>query len=199
MLLCRLSAPTILRSHYALTVAIPLVRHPDRGVRTSVRKHEWNQRAAVNFDVLGAWNNRIEQPVDISQSIKSGKLVTEVSLEKVGVVSLLGRREVNEDRYCMLQLDPQLLMFGVFDGHGGSLAADYVCEHLPNQVRNILNTGEKNLQVILRQAFLNTNEAFARFVKEEVSGKDQGKGMVFNSQHHLTHWSQGDLNEILDQ
>lgn len=55
----------------------------------------------------------------------------------MGVASSVGRRTYQEDRYCYFcssyysprycvsQLRPDLLYLAVFDGHGGTLCADY--------------------------------------------------------------------------
>lgn len=48
----------------------------------------------------------------------------------LGKRSTRGGREENEDRYKVEDLGNRLYYFGVFDGHRGSHAADYVTSHL---------------------------------------------------------------------
>ena len=57
------------------------------------------RQGGVNFDTIGSWNNRLEMPIMMAESIKKGKLIPEIPLDRVGVATLLGRRKVNEDRY----------------------------------------------------------------------------------------------------
>jgi hypothetical protein len=47
----------------------------------------------VNFETLGSWNNRIDMPIMIEESIKTGKLIPEIPLDQVGKATLLGRRK----------------------------------------------------------------------------------------------------------
>ncbi len=121
-----------------------------------------SRRSALNFDTLGSWDNKVDLPVNIETSIKYGKLIPDILVENVGVVSLLGRRKVNEDRYKISEIRPNLLMFAMYDGHGGHHAADFVCEHMENHISFWLDRGEKNLSKILRTAFIDVNNAFAR-------------------------------------
>lgn len=60
-------------------------------------------------------------------SIRYGKPIPKVSLSKIGCASLIGQRKENEDRFQVSQLNENTLYFAVFDGHGGSEAADF-CE-----------------------------------------------------------------------
>ena len=56
------------------------------------------RQAGVNFDTLGSWNNRISMQIAMKESLKMGKLIPQIPLEKVGTASLIGRRKYNEDR-----------------------------------------------------------------------------------------------------
>jgi len=115
----------------------------------------------VNFDTLGSWNNRLELAINVEESIRRGRLIPVISLADVGVASLDGRRHENEDRTIAVELAPNLLMFGIFDGHGGPEAVDYIIEHLPEHVKNLLNENS-DLTAVLQQAYLDMNDGFTK-------------------------------------
>lgn len=81
----------------------------------------------TTWDSFGIWDNRIDEPILLPPSIRYGKPIPKVSLSKVGCASLIGQRKDNEDRYRVSELTDRVLYFAVFDGHGGSEAADF-CE-----------------------------------------------------------------------
>jgi hypothetical protein len=118
----------------------------------------------VNFDTLGSWNNRLHLPINMEESIRRGQLIPVISLNDIGIASLCGRRINNEDRTVTQVLAPNLLMFGIFDGHGGQEAVDYVVDHLPGHVAYWLENGETDLTVILRRSFLDVNNGFTRLL-----------------------------------
>jgi len=113
----------------------------------------------VNFDTLGSWNNRMELAINLEESIKRGRLIPMISFADVGEASLDGRRQVNEDRTIAVELAPNLLMFGIFDGHGGAEAVDYVVKHLPGHVKRLLHDNN-DLKTVLQEAYLNVNDGF---------------------------------------
>ena len=115
----------------------------------------------VNFDTLGSWNNRLELAIDVKESIRRGRLIPVISLADVGVASLDGRRHENEDRTVAVELAPNLLMFGIFDGHGGPEAVDYVVEHLAGHVKCLLDNSN-DLSAVLRQSYLDVNDGFTK-------------------------------------
>jgi len=117
----------------------------------------------VNFDTLGSWNNRIELAINVEESIRRGRLIPVISLADVGVASLDGRRHENEDRTIVVELAPNLLMCGIFDGHGGPEAVDYVIEHLPGHVKCLLDEND-DLTAVLRQAYLDVNDGFTEHI-----------------------------------
>lgn len=53
----------------------------------------------VNFDILGTWDNRIDFPMLLQESIKTGKPIPKISIDNCGVASVIGRRKSNEDRF----------------------------------------------------------------------------------------------------
>ena len=131
----------------------------------------FNRRSAGNFDTIGSWNTRVQMKLNMEQSIKFGKLIPEVSLDNVGVTSLIGRRKENEDRHKILRLAPNLLMFAIFDGHGGPHAADYTSDRMSKHIKFWIERGESNLQTVLKNAFVGVNNAFARQIRHNLVGK----------------------------
>ena len=117
----------------------------------------------VNFDTLGSWNNRMELAINVEESIRRGRLIPMISLADVGKASLDGRRQVNEDRTIAAELAPNVLMFGIFDGHGGPEAVDYIVEHLPGHVKRLLDEDD-NITIVLQQAYLDVNDGFTKDV-----------------------------------
>ena len=68
------------------------------------------------------------------------------------------------------ELSPHLLLFGVYDGHGGSAASDFACTHMENHIRAVMERGETNLGTILKQAFVNLNTDFSRYLRYSLPG-----------------------------
>lgn len=81
----------------------------------------------TTWDSFGIWDNRIDEPILLPPSIRYGKPIPKVSLSNVGCASLIGQRKENEDRFQVSQMTDNIMYFAVFDGHGGSEAADF-CE-----------------------------------------------------------------------
>ncbi|XP_022087933.1 protein phosphatase 1K, mitochondrial-like [Acanthaster planci] len=119
------------------------------------------------WDTYGTWENRIEEPILLQQSIKHGIPIPKISLSNVGQESLIGRRLTNEDRIRVGELAPNLLYFGIYDGHGGAVAADFASYSLEHHVAYWL-TKEHDLQVVLRQSFVDLENQFARYLHMEL-------------------------------
>lgn len=118
-----------------------------------------------DFDTFGTWDNRIEKlPILVEESIKKGKLIPNIGIDLVGKASLQGRCNYQEDRYVVKELDKGILYFGVFDGHRGTAAAEFMKNRLHDHVLFHLKSGEKNLETVLSRAFLSANNAFAKYV-----------------------------------
>lgn len=124
-------------------------------------ENKGQRQGGVNFDTIGSWNNKIDMPIMMEESIKKGKLIPEIPLDQIGVASLLGRKKVNEDRYFIKKLSPTLLFFGIFDGHSGSLVADFVSTSIVDHIKYWL-AREEDLTVVLRQSFVNLNNMVSR-------------------------------------
>ena len=115
----------------------------------------------VNFDTIGSWNNRMDMDILYDQSVKRGIPIPRIPIEEIGTASVIGRRKVNEDRWVMQELSPTLLYFAIFDGHGGSFAADFVSTFMHEYVANwVWKT--TNLADILRLSFQDINNVMTR-------------------------------------
>ena len=79
------------------------------------------RQSGVNFDTLGSWNNRLGLDVNLEESIASGKLIPKICTDDAASATVLGRRKQNEDRVSIEEISPELLLFAIYDGHGGSV------------------------------------------------------------------------------
>ena len=133
-------------------------------------ENKGKRQDGTNFDTLGSWNNRMAMPVNMEQSIKKGKLIPKMDITNIGEASLLGRRKVNEDRFFFKELSPDLSLYGIFDGHGGHIAAEYVQNHLTDHITQCVDSGETELTVILEKAFVEVNKAFTKYLHTNFVG-----------------------------
>lgn len=127
----------------------------------------------VNFDILGTWDARIDFPMLLKQSIKHGKPIPRISEEKAGIASVIGRRKYQEDRTVIKTIAPDLLYFAVYDGHGGSLCAEFCHQYMEQYILYHIQRHEKDLQVILENAFVEVNNAFGRYVAYNWPGQEE--------------------------
>lgn len=65
---------------------------------------------------------------------------------------------------------PELLYFGVFDGHGGSYAAEYVADHLIDHL-SFWMTKTGDLKSVLRNSFCDMHNLMARHLVFYHKGK----------------------------
>ena len=124
----------------------------------------------TNFDTLGTWNNKLSLSVDYEKSMRHGRLIPEVTAKNVGVASLLGRRNTNEDRYIITELMPNLMMFAIFDGHGGSPAVDYVHQNFAKIISSHISGVDDDLSAVLRKAFETMNATLTRHLCRHAKG-----------------------------
>ena len=117
----------------------------------------------VNWDNFGIWDNKVGEPIIMQQSIKHGIPIPKISVERIGHDSLTGRRPANEDRICIQELRPNLLYVAIFDGHAGAMAVDFVHENLEHHL-NFWLEREHDLQIVLRNAFVDLNNKLTRYL-----------------------------------
>ncbi|EDO46288.1 predicted protein, partial [Nematostella vectensis] len=99
-----------------------------------------------------------------------------VSIDSVGFNSLQGKKSVNEDRFKLLELDPDFYYFAVFDGHGGVSSAEFAHDKLHEIVRRLHRDGENDLEEILVQAFEECDTELKRHLEHLVSEKELSSG-----------------------
>ncbi|XP_059821383.1 protein phosphatase 1K, mitochondrial [Hypanus sabinus] len=116
------------------------------------------------WDSFGIWDNRIDEPILLPPSIKYGKPIPNVSLGKVGCVTQIGQRKENEDRFNIGLLTDNVMYFAVYDGHGGTAAADFCDKHMAKYIAQCLSQ-EEDLEIVLTKAFNETDKEFARQVR----------------------------------
>lgn len=52
----------------------------------------------------------------------------------------------------------------MFDGHGGPVCAQYCNQNMVKHIKYWLERGEKDLQIILENSFIEVNNSFARYI-----------------------------------
>ncbi|GKV01306.1 hypothetical protein SLEP1_g13869 [Rubroshorea leprosula] len=82
-----------------------------------------------------------------------------------------GRREAMEDRFSAvanLQGDPKQAFFGIFDGHGGSKAAEFAAKNLDKNILDeVVRRDEEEIGDAVKCGYLTTD---TEFLKEDVYG-----------------------------
>ncbi|XP_014768388.1 protein phosphatase 1K, mitochondrial isoform X1 [Octopus bimaculoides] len=126
-------------------------------------ENKGSRQAGINFDTLGCWNSRLELPIHYEESIERGKIIPKIPLTEIGSATLLGRRKVNEDRYAVEELSPNLLYFGMFDGHAGTEAVDFVNQKMKKSILFWLNQTD-DLEEVIKQSFVDVNNQLARYL-----------------------------------
>ncbi|XP_032890133.1 protein phosphatase 1K, mitochondrial-like [Amblyraja radiata] len=128
---------------------------------------EINKHLAT-WDRFGIWLND-----PIIHLPRIGELQSK-KVANVGSASLTGERRQNEDRFSIAELANGLFCFAVFDGHGGSDAAEYCSRYIGRYIQHNLQT-EVNLETVLMKSFLQIDSDFAQ------NSYDSGKGQLFTS------------------
>ncbi|GER25355.1 protein phosphatase 2c [Striga asiatica] len=83
----------------------------------------------------------------------------------VGVFSVKGKKKFMEDAHRVLSsADGDKVFFGVYDGHGGSKAAEFVTENLHLKIFEMLNHSSENKEreEAVKEGYLKTDEEFLK-------------------------------------
>ena len=141
------------------------------------RKKRSRSHKSKEFDTLGTWDTRLDVPIDEDATFKTGHVVPDIDISMIGSASVIGRRTYQEDRFCVKQLRPDILYLAVFDGHGGSMCADYCQDHFERHIMHHLDR-VADLQVVLDRSFHDVNRSFERWYhsKKEHLGKATSSG-----------------------
>ncbi|XP_068668480.1 probable protein phosphatase 2C 25 [Aristolochia californica] len=95
----------------------------------------------------------------------------EIDTERFSVLCKKGRRSTMEDRHSAvvdIHGDPKQAFFGVFDGHGGTKAAEFAAENIDkNVMTEIMERGDTKVEEAVKCGYLKTD---SEFLKEEVHG-----------------------------
>jgi len=141
------------------------------------RRKRSSSHRSKEFDTLGTWDTRLNVELDEKSMLKTGHVVPNIEVSMVGVATNVGRRTYQEDRYCVKQLRPNLLYLAVFDGHGGTLCADYCQDYFDRHIIHHLDS-EEDLLKVLDKAFHDINHSFERWYrsKREHLGRSHSSG-----------------------
>ncbi|GLT78929.1 hypothetical protein SLA2020_504470 [Shorea laevis] len=100
-----------------------------------------------------------------------GEEEVQVEGEGYSVYCKRGRRGLMEDRYLVAvdhDGDSKQAFFGVFDGHGGPKAAEFVVKNLEKNItKKVSNKCREEIEVAIRDAYLTTD---MEFLKQGVGG-----------------------------
>ncbi|KAJ9543394.1 hypothetical protein OSB04_023101 [Centaurea solstitialis] len=88
----------------------------------------------------------------------------EVEGDGYSVYCKRGRREAMEDRFkAVADFNHKQAFFGVFDGHGGSKAAEFAAENLESMIEDeVVKRGEIEIVEAIKQGYLNTDSEFLK-------------------------------------
>ena len=118
---------------------------------------------------------RLKHTINLHDSIEYGYLIPAISDKDIGVSSLIGHRKSQEDRVQVKTLHDRCLFVAVFDGHGGTLAAQFAHDTLHQAVDDRLVSTENHsavsIQTILTQAFNEVNNRLLQFIRKQRPGK----------------------------
>ena len=119
-------------------------------------------RKSAEFDTLGTWDTRLNVKIDEDATLRTGHIVPSIEADMVGRATHLGRRNYQEDRYCVQQLRPDLLYLAVFDGHGGEECAEYCSQNFHSHLLHHLDR-EDDLGLVLEKSFHDVNRSYDRW------------------------------------
>ncbi|KAG2462442.1 protein phosphatase 1K, mitochondrial-like [Polypterus senegalus] len=111
------------------------------------------------WDRFGIW---LDEPILLPPRLADAR-VEAGSLPNVGCANQKGKRKTNEDRLCVQKLSDNVLLFAVFDGHGGDAAAEFCSRNISYFIRKNLQL-EFDLETVLHKSFLEVDHAFLQHV-----------------------------------
>ncbi|XP_071691726.1 probable protein phosphatase 2C 14 [Rutidosis leptorrhynchoides] len=106
------------------------------------------------------------QPIEFkSKNIESKSDVVSSSTGfGVAVCSVKGRKSFMEDAHTIVSTSSEKGFFGVYDGHGGSKAADFVAKNLHSNVFEMMEKCSENTSIeeAVKAAFVKTDDEFLK-------------------------------------
>ncbi|KPP75448.1 protein phosphatase 1K, mitochondrial-like [Scleropages formosus] len=111
----------------------------------------------ADWDTLGIW---LDEPVALPPlSARYTRTSSAVAASATGCASHTGKRRENEDRFAISRLSEDVLLFAIFDGHGGDSAAEFCSKKLPYLIqRNLIQ--ESELESVLKKSFIQIDSYF---------------------------------------
>ena len=102
------------------------------------------------------------------------------------VVSVVGGRPYQEDRYCIVRYN-DIILYGVFDGHGGHRVAESLTRLLPiyifKELHEVNLSNQNRVNSAINKAFLKLDKYF--FDNEYTEGSTAVVAMVINSKIYI--------------
>ncbi|CAI9301035.1 unnamed protein product [Lactuca saligna] len=110
-----------------------------------------------------SFSDRVTPPLE---AVEDGWEEVEVDGDGYSVYCKKGKRDAMEDRFkAVVELNGQhkQAFFGVFDGHGGSKAAEFAAENLDKNILNeVEKMGETEIIEAIKQGYMNTDSQFLK-------------------------------------
>ncbi|MFP4314944.1 MAG: PP2C family serine/threonine-protein phosphatase, partial [Desulfovibrionales bacterium] len=119
-------------------------------------------------------------------------MVEQLQSSRTGAFSAQGRRMTMEDAHVLIEdfVEKGWIYGGIFDGHGGSVAARYGADHLHHDLARALERG-----IEIEQAFSRAYQEVARRLENERSGSTAATFLV--TDHEVVSANVGDARTIL--
>jgi len=108
--------------------------------------------------------NRQKSTINVEQSSTYGFLIPNIDLKEVGAATSIGKRQYQEDRFCYKPFNDGSIFMGIFDGHGGSLAADFTVSKLPSVIENVIDD-TTDLKESFEKAFVEVNTELMEYIR----------------------------------
>ncbi|XP_067909411.1 protein phosphatase Mn(2+)-dependent 1K-like [Heterodontus francisci] len=110
------------------------------------------------WDSFGIW---LDDPIVLPPRISARQC--KLKIANIGCVNQIGKRKENEDRFSIAELSDGLFCFAVFDGHGGTDAAEVCSQYIGHYIQQNLPT-EADLENVLFNSFLQIDSDFMQNV-----------------------------------
>lgn len=108
--------------------------------------------------------------INIDRSLELGSLIPNINIEDAGIATHIGKRQYQEDRCSLKLLKDGTIYLAMFDGHGGSLAADYTEIHMPLLLESVLENKSSSIAGLLEQTFIKVSSNLLDYVQKRSEG-----------------------------
>lgn len=114
---------------------------------------------------------RWKSTINIDQSLEQGSLIPNISVADAGISTLIGQRRYQEDRYSIEIFQDGTLYLAIFDGHGGSLAADYAVTHMPKLLESTLLKDSTGVMNSFEKSFIGASTRLLEYIRKNKDGR----------------------------